>query len=67
MMYEAYRLTLSHYMVDKNDGTRTELELPIVIEQMFDRTFGGSPIILSRMLDEMKRVVLLKKGEEVTE
>lgn len=62
-MFEAYRLTLSHYAADEKTGEKFNLDDPICIEQIFDRTFGGSPIILNRMLDEMKRMVLAKMDE----
>ena len=65
-MVEAYRLTLTHYAVDKATGERFRLDDPIVIEQVFDRGYGGSPIILNQMLDEMKSYVLAKMNE-VTE
>ena len=62
-MVEAYRLTLTHYVVDKATGEKLSLDDPIAIEQVFDRRYGGSPIILNRMLDEMKSYVLAKMGE----
>lgn len=65
-MFEAYRLTLTHYAVNKTTGEKISLDDPIAIEQMFDRRYGGSPIILNQMLDEMKSYVLAKMGE-VTE
>ena len=63
MIKEVYRLALTHYAVD-DDFTKTPLDEPIVIEQIFDRRFGGSPIILNRMLDEMRVMLLEKKKIE---
>lgn len=62
-MFEAYRLTLTHYAVDKATGEKFRLDDPIAIEQVFDHRCGGSPIILNRMLDEMKSYVLAKMDE----
>ena len=62
-MFEAYRLTLTHYAVDEATGEKFRLDLPIATEQVFDRRYGGSPIILNRMFDEMKSYVLEKMNE----
>ena len=62
-MFEAYRLALTHYAVDKTTGEKFSLDDPIAIEQVFDRRWGGSPIILNRMLDEMKSYVLAKMNK----
>ena len=57
-MMEEYRLMLTHYVVNEVTGERFRLEEPIVVTQAFDRRYGGSPIILNRMCDEMKKFVL---------
>ena len=62
MIREAYKLTLTHYAVDENFD-KIKLDEPIVVEHIFDRQFGGSPIILNRMLDEMRAYVLNKMDE----
>lgn len=62
-MFEAYRLTLTHYAVDEATGEKFRLDNPIAIEKVFDRRHGGSPIILNRMCDEMKSYVLAKMDE----
>ena len=59
-MFERYRIVLTHYIVDSDTGKRITLDDPVVIEQVFDRSYGSSPIILNRMLDEMKKYVLNK-------
>lgn len=63
-MFEAYRLTLTHYAIDEITGERFKLDDPITIGQVFDRRYDGSPIILNRMLDEMKSYVLAKMDGE---
>lgn len=65
-MIEAYRLVLTHYAVDKETGERIRLDLPISIEQIFERKDCeniGTPVILNKMLDEMKEYILLKADE----
>lgn len=63
-MIESYKLTLTHYAVDKATGEKFRLDLPITVEQVFDRTNGcGSPVILNHMLDEMKYYVLTIMNE----
>ena len=65
-MIEAYRIVLTHYIVDKTTGERIKLDEPLYIEQVFDRTYGGSPILLNRMFDELKAFALtrLERSEE---
>lgn len=64
MMFEAYKLVLTHYAVDEKTGERIRLDYPISVEQVYDRRNGcGSPIMLNRMLDEMKHYVLAKMDE----
>ena len=62
-MKEIYRLTLTHYVFDEDTGERIRLEEPICVEQIYDRRYGGSPIILNRMCDEMKHYILDKVNE----
>ncbi len=62
-MFEAYKLTLTHYAVDRATGEKFKLDDPIVIEHVFDRRYCGGPIILNQMLDEMKSYVLAKTNE----
>lgn len=65
-MIEAYRLVLTHYAVDEKTGERIKLDLPISVEQIFDRKYwehGGRPIVLNKMFDEMKTYILLKADE----
>lgn len=59
-MFERYRIVLTHYIVDSDTGKKITLDEPVIIEQVFDRSYGSSPIILNRMLDEMKKYVLNK-------
>ena len=65
-MFEAYRLVLTHYAVDEKTGERIKLDLPIAVEQMFDCKYwehGDAPIVLNKLLDEMKTYILLKAEE----
>ena len=65
-MIEAYRLVLTHYAVNEGTGERIRLDLPISVEQIFDRKYwehGGTPIVLNKMFDEMKTYILLKADE----
>lgn len=58
MMYEEYRLTLTHYMVDEKGG-KVPLDEPITVRQIFQGTGTMSNMVLvNLMLDEMKRYVL---------
>lgn len=58
MICEGYRIELTHYIVDIETGKRIKLDEPIVVEQVFDRTHGGSPIILNRMFAELEKYLL---------
>lgn len=59
-MSEEYRLVLTHYAVNEVTLERFRLDEPICVAQVFDRRYGGTPIILNRMFDEMKAFVLKK-------
>ena len=59
MPNEVYRLTLEHYMV-ANDGSKHRLEEPLVVQMIYDISFGGLPHLLNQMLDTMKNAVLEK-------
>ena len=65
-MIEAYKLVLTHYVVDEKTGEHIKLDLPISVEQIFDRKYwecGGRQVVLNKMLDEMKAYILLKADE----
>lgn len=59
-MIEAYKIVLTHYAVDITTGEHIKLDEPLCIEQVFDRTYGGSPILLNRMFDELKAYALAR-------
>ena len=59
-MIEAYRLVLTHYMVDKTTGEHIKLDDPLCIEHVYDREYCGSPILLNRMFDELKTYALAR-------
>ena len=57
-MIEAYRLVMTHYMVDETTGDKFTIDEPLCIEQVFDRRYYGGPILLNRMFDELKAYAL---------
>ena len=59
-MIEAYRIVLTHYAVEETTGDKYTIDEPLCIEQVFDRTYGGSPILLNRMFDELKAYALAR-------
>lgn len=64
MMYEEYRLTLTHYMVDEKGG-KIPLDEPITVKQVFQRTGTmTSTVLVNRMLDEMGRYLLRFLNEQ---
>lgn len=65
-MIEQYRLVLTHYAVDTETGKHIKLDEPFCIEQVFDRRYCGSPILLNRMFDQLKAYALerAEKKEE---
>ena len=64
-MIETYRLVLTHHMVDKETGERIKLDEPICTEYVIDHTYGGVPILLNRMFDELKAYTLSRvEGSE---
>ena len=59
-MIEEYKLVLTHYAVNMTTGEHIKLDEPLCIEQVFDRRYVGSPILLNRMFDELKAYALAK-------
>ena len=57
MVQEVYKITVTHSLQDE-DGERFEIEEPIVCQHIWDRTYGGSDVILNRMFDETKAFAL---------
>ena len=64
MVFEGYKMVLTHYIVDSDTGKRIVIDEPIITEQVFDRSYGGSPIILNRMFNEMKEYTLNRMAKE---
>ena len=58
---EEYRLTLFHTYIDA-DGHAHSLESPIVVKQIIPFGDDKTPqcVVVNKMLEEMKRFVLLK-------
>lgn len=63
MVQEVYKITVTHYLQDE-DGERFEIEEPIVCQHIWDRTYGGSGIVLNRMFDEAKAYALERAKHE---
>lgn len=68
-MFEKYRLVLTHYAVNSVTGENIKLDEPICIEQVFDRRYGGSPILINRLFDELKAYTLarVERSEDATD
>ena len=64
-MFECYELVLQHYMLNKESGERLRIEEPIAVMQIFDRRYGGKPIVINQMFDEMKSHVLARMDGEI--
>lgn len=63
-MLECYELVLKHYIVNRATGERFQIEEPIAVAQAFDYRYGGTPIDISRMLDEVKSYLLARMDGE---
>ena len=61
-MNEEYRIIFQHYFVT-DSGERFKVDEPIIVEQIFTRNIGGSPIIINRLFDEAKHYTLMKMSE----
>ena len=64
MVQEVYKIIVTHYMQDE-DGEKYELEEPIVCQHIWDRTYGGSGVILNRMFDEAKAFALRRAKNDL--
>ena len=56
MTNEVYRLTLDHFI--DNDGKRTRLEKPLVVQMIYDRSYAPTAICLNSMIERMPDEVL---------
>lgn len=63
-MFECYEIVLKNYVVNSESGEKFLIEEPIAVEHTFDRRFGGTPIIISRMLDEAKAYIVARMDGE---
>ena len=59
---EIYKLTLEHY-IDYTEE-RINIEEPLVVQMIIDRTYAPTPICLNAMLDRMKDEMLKRVGRE---
>ena len=55
-MNEIYRLRLDHYIDDGEK--RHQIEEPLVIQMIVDRTYMPVPVCLNNMLDKMREELL---------
>lgn len=58
LTFEAYTLVLKHSIWD--GGEEHELEEPIAVRCMYDKTFGNPTIMINEMMDKMKHELLLR-------
>lgn len=56
MTNEVYRLTLDHFI--DNDGKRSRLEEPLIVQMVYDRRYTPSAICLNSMIERMRDEVL---------
>ena len=63
MVWEVYKITVTHYLQD-GDDKMFEIEEPIICKHMFDRRYGGSGIVLNRIFDEAKAYALERAKHE---
>lgn len=61
MTNEVYRLMLEHFIDD--DGERTRLEKPLVVQMIYDRRYTPPAICLNHMLDKMRDEVMRRATE----
>ena len=55
-MNEIYRLRLDHYIYDGEK--RHQVEEPLAIQMIVDRTYMPVPVCLNNMLDKMREELL---------
>lgn len=58
LTFEAYTLVLKHSIWNK--GEEHELEEPIAVRCMYDKTFGNPTYVINEMMDKMKHELLLR-------
>lgn len=66
MINEVYRLTLEHLVID-NDGKRSRLEEPLVVQMIYDRRYTPSAVCLNSMIERMRDEVLKRATEGADE
>jgi len=57
MTFEGYRLKLEHFIRD-GEGNNHRIEEPLVVQMLYDRTYGDRAVCLNRMLDQMRETML---------
>lgn len=56
MNYEVYRLTFDHFINDEENYI--QLDKPIVVQMIYDRSYAPTAICLNSMIDKMRDEVL---------
>ena len=65
MINEVYRLVLEHFA--DNDGKRSRLEEPLIVQMVFDRRYAPPAVCLNSMIERMRDEVLKRATEELHE
>lgn len=65
MINEVYRLTLDHFI--NNNGERTRLEAPLVVEMICGSSYTPQAICLNSMIDRMRAEILKRATEGAQE
>lgn len=61
MTQERYTLILKHEAIYGEDSV--QLDQPLVIRYFIDRRFADMPVLLNRMMDQMKDALIRKASE----
>ena len=65
MGQEVYKIVLTHYFQD-DEGNKVQLDEPIVIQNIYDRMFGNSTVLINEMFEKLKDFTLRKMMETYT-
>lgn len=61
-MIEQYTLILKHEAV-MGDGEKIQLDPPLVLSHIFDRSLVGSPVVLDEMMHRFTQEVMKRAAE----
>ena len=62
MTFEGYRITLEHFYVT-DDQKKSPIDLPVVVQVVYDRTFSCTPIVINEMIRRMEHELLVRMKE----